>query len=69
MHIAGTNGKGSVSHAGRGASGLRPHGGPVHFPAPGGPTERIRINGEWISRDFIAFVADHMAVWEELSFS
>ena len=51
----------------RGASGPGPHGGPVHFPAPGGPRERIRINGEWISREaFVAFVVDHMAVWEEL---
>ena len=52
---------------GRGASGEGPHGGPVHLAPPRGSEERIRINGEWVSQEaFVAFVVDHMDVWEEL---
>ena len=68
VHIAGTNGKGSVSHAV--AAALQARGlkvGLYTSPHLEDPRERIRIGGEWIPEaDFIAFVADHMAVWEEL---
>ena len=68
IHIAGTNGKGSVSHAV--AAALQARGlkvGLYTSPHLEDPRERVRIGGEWIPEaDFIAFVADHMAVWEEL---
>ena len=68
VHIAGTNGKGSVSHAVSAALQARGHTvGLYTSPHLEDPRERIRINGEWISREaFVAFVVDHMAVWEEL---
>lgn len=68
VHIAGTNGKGSVSHAVSAALQARGHTvGLYTSPHLEDPRERIRINGEWISREaFAAFVVDHMAVWEEL---
>lgn len=68
VHIAGTNGKGSVSHAV--AAALQARGQSVGLytsPHLEDPRERIRINGEWISEaDFVAFVVDHMDIWEEL---
>lgn len=68
VHIAGTNGKGSVSHAV--AAALQARGlkvGLYTSPHLEDPRERIRIGGEWIPEaDFMAFVVDHMAVWEEL---
>jgi len=68
IHIAGTNGKGSVSHAVATALQARGHRvGLYTSPHLEDPRERIRIDGEWISREaFAAFVADHMAVWEAL---
>ena len=68
VHIAGTNGKGSVSHAV--AAALQARGQKVGLytsPHLEDPRERIRIDGEWISKAaFSAFVVDHMAVWEAL---
>lgn len=68
VHIAGTNGKGSVSHAV--AAALQARGQKVGLytsPHLEDPRERIRIDGEWISEAaFSAFVVDHMAIWEDL---
>ena len=68
IHIAGTNGKGSVSHAV--AAALQARGQKVGLytsPHLEDPRERIRINGAWVSKEaFVAFVVDHMDVWEEL---
>jgi len=65
IHIAGTNGKGSVSHAV--AAALQARGLKVGLstsPHLEDPRERIRINGTCISEsDFVAFVADNMEVW------
>lgn len=65
IHIAGTNGKGSVSHAV--AAALQARGlkvGVSTSPHLEDPRERIRINGACISEsDFVAFVADNMEVW------
>lgn len=68
VHIAGTNGKGSVSHAV--AAALTRRGNKVGLytsPHLDDPRERIRIDGEMISKEaFTAFVRDHQAVWTEL---
>ena len=68
IHIAGTNGKGSVSHAV--AAALQARGQKVGLytsPHLENPRERIRIGGEWIpEEDFTAFVVDNMAVWKDL---
>ncbi|RPG81055.1 MAG: bifunctional folylpolyglutamate synthase/dihydrofolate synthase [Crocinitomicaceae bacterium TMED114] len=68
VHIAGTNGKGSVSHAV--AKALQSRGlqvGLYTSPHLVDPRERIRIQGEWIPQAaFVSFVVDHMAIWEEL---
>ncbi len=65
IHIAGTNGKGSVSHAV--AAALQARGLKVGLstsPHLEDPRERIRVNGTCISEsDFVAFVADNMKVW------
>lgn len=65
IHIAGTNGKGSVSHAV--AAALQARGLKVGLstsPHLEDPRERIRVNGTCISEsDFVAFVADNMEVW------
>jgi len=65
IHIAGTNGKGSVSHAV--AAALQARGLKVGLstsPHLEDPRERIRINGTCISEsDFVAFVTDNMEVW------
>ena len=68
IHIAGTNGKGSVSHAVATALQARGHTvGLYTSPHLKDPRERIRINGAWIPQEaFVAFVVDHMDVWEEL---
>ena len=68
VHIAGTNGKGSVSHAV--AAALTRRGQKVGLytsPHLEDPRERIRIDGEMISKEaFAAFVGHHQAVWTEL---
>ena len=68
IHIAGTNGKGSVSHAVAAALQARGHTvGLYTSPHLEDPTGAHPHRGAWIpEEDFIAFVADHMAVWEEL---
>ena len=68
IHIAGTNGKGSVSHAV--AAAIRARGmnvGLYTSPHLEDPRERIRINGEWIGQqEFVSFVMEHMGLWERL---
>ena len=68
VHIAGTNGKGSVSHAV--AAALQARGQKVGLytsPHLKDPRERIRIDGACVSKEaFVAFVVDHMDIWEEL---
>ena len=68
VHIAGTNGKGSVSHAVAAALQARgAHVGLYTSPHLEDPRERIRVDGEMISKaEFVAFVADHHGVWENL---
>jgi dihydrofolate synthase/folylpolyglutamate synthase len=67
VHIAGTNGKGSVSHAV--AAALQARGDKVGLytsPHLEDPRERIRVNGEMIPKaEFVAFVSDHQAVWAD----
>ncbi len=66
IHIAGTNGKGSVSHSV--AAALTHRGQKVGLytsPHLMDPRERIRIDGHMISKsEFTAFVQDHKAIWE-----
>ena len=68
IHIAGTNGKGTVSHAV--AAALQARGRKVGLytsPHLEDPRERICIGGKWISEEeFVAFVADNMPIWEKL---
>ena len=68
IHIAGTNGKGSVSHAVAAAlqaRGLRV--GLYTSPHLFDPRERIRVNGELISEsDFTGFVSGHLDLWSRL---
>lgn len=68
VHIAGTNGKGSVSHAVAAAltaRGLRT--GLYTSPHLEDPRERIRVDGQMISKaEFTDFVEAHWAVWEGL---
>ena len=68
VHIAGTNGKGSVSHAV--AAALTRRGQKVGLytsPHLDDPRERIRIDGEMISKEaFTDFVSGRHAVWTEL---
>lgn len=67
VHIAGTNGKGSVSHAV--AAALRARGLKVGLstsPHLEDPRERIRIDGMCISQeDFVSFVEGNMDVWRQ----
>ena len=64
IHIAGTNGKGSVSHSV--AAALTHRGQKVGLytsPHLMDPRERIRIDGHMISKsEFTAFVQDHKAI-------
>ncbi|MDA9863705.1 Mur ligase family protein [Flavobacteriales bacterium] len=66
IHIAGTNGKGSVSHAVAAAltrRGLRV--GLYTSPHLSDPRERIRIDGVLISKkEFTAFVEGHRSIWD-----
>ena len=66
IHIAGTNGKGSVSHAVAAAltrRGLKV--GLYTSPHLSDPRERIRIDGVLISKqEFTAFVEDHRSIWD-----
>ena len=66
VHIAGTNGKGSVSHAV--AAALHARGRKVGLytsPHLEDPRERIRVDGAMITQAaFMAFVLDHMDVWK-----
>ena len=66
VHIAGTNGKGSVSHAV--AAALHARGRKVGLytsPHLEDPRERIRVDGAMITQaSFMAFVLDHMDVWK-----
>ena len=68
IHIAGTNGKGSVSHAV--AAALQARGlqvGLYTSPHLFDPRERIRVNGEPISEsDFTGFVSGHLDLWSSL---
>lgn len=68
VHIAGTNGKGSVSHAV--AAALQERGlkvGLYTSPHLSDPRERIRIDGQWIGKaEFVAFVVNHMSLWEQM---
>lgn len=68
VHIAGTNGKGSVSHAV--AAALRRRGMKVGLytsPHLADPRERIRIDGKWIEKpEFVSFVVNHMPLWEQM---
>ena len=68
VHIAGTNGKGSVSHAV--AAALQMRGMKVGLytsPHLTDPRERIRIDGQWIEKaEFAAFVVNHMSLWEQM---
>ena len=68
VHIAGTNGKGSVSHAV--AAALRARGlkvGLYTSPHLEDPRERIRVDGGMISQpEFTAFVEAHRSVWDQL---
>jgi dihydrofolate synthase/folylpolyglutamate synthase len=68
VHIAGTNGKGSVSHAV--AAALQTRGMKVGLytsPHLLDPRERIRIDGDMISKaDFVSFVEGHLDIWEKL---
>ncbi len=69
VHIAGTNGKGSVSHAvaaALSARGLRT--GLYTSPHLEDPRERIRINGALISKEaFTSFVDAHRDIWDALT--
>ncbi len=66
VHIAGTNGKGSVSHAV--AAALTARGQSVGLytsPHLTDPRERIRVNGTLISKqEFTGFVTEHQSIWE-----
>lgn len=66
VHIAGTNGKGSVSHAV--AAALTARGQSVGLytsPHLTDPRERIRVNGTVISKqEFTGFVTEHQSIWE-----
>ena len=68
IHIAGTNGKGSVSHAVAAAltsRGLKT--GLYTSPHLEDPRERIRVDGKMIDQaDFIRFVEVNRPVWDEL---
>lgn len=68
IHVAGTNGKGSVSHML--ASVLQESGYKVGLytsPHLKDFRERIRINGEMISKDFVVqFVEDHQPIFKEI---
>lgn len=68
VHIAGTNGKGSVSHAV--AAALQARGDKVGLytsPHLEDPRERIRVNGGLIPKaEFVAFVSDHLDIWAHL---
>ncbi|MDG1380945.1 MAG: Mur ligase family protein, partial [Flavobacteriales bacterium] len=68
VHVAGTNGKGSVSHAV--ASALQARGTKVGLytsPHLRDPRERIRVNGAMIPEAaFVAFVEDHLDIWTRL---
>lgn len=68
VHIAGTNGKGSVSHAV--ATALKARGlkvGLYTSPHLEDPRERIKVNGDMISKEaFMAFVLNHREIWDEL---
>lgn len=68
VHIAGTNGKGSVSHAV--AAALHARGKRVGLytsPHLEDPRERIRVDGVMIPEvDFMAFVRGHMDIWKAL---
>lgn len=68
VHIAGTNGKGSVSHAV--AAALQARGDKVGLytsPHLEDPRERIRVNGDMIPKaEFVAFVSDHRDIWAHL---
>ena len=64
VHIAGTNGKGSVSHAV--AAAMQARGKKVGLytsPHLEDPRERICINGKWIEREvFVSFVTQNMDI-------
>ncbi|MDB4676104.1 Mur ligase family protein [Flavobacteriales bacterium] len=66
VHIAGTNGKGSVSHAV--AAALTARGQSVGLytsPHLTDPRERIRVNGTLISKqEFTGFFTEHQSIWE-----
>lgn len=68
VHIAGTNGKGSVSHAV--ATALTARGlkvGLYTSPHLEDPRERIKVDGAMISKEaFMAFVQHHKEIWDEL---
>lgn len=68
VHVAGTNGKGSVSHAV--ASALQARGTKVGLytsPHLCDPRERIRVNGAMIPEAaFVSFVEEHRDIWTRL---
>ena len=69
VHIAGTNGKGSVSHAV--AAALQARGlkvGLYTSPHLEDPRERIRVDGVMISkREFMEFVEANRSIWDDLA--